>query len=123
MSQEEFLMTPGPTHIPLRVIQAMVRPAISPGDSEFVKIHDETEEMLREIFKTKNEVIIFPGSGRISIESSVLSIIQPKDKILIAVNGVFGKWFKETIQRHGGIPIIVEPDWRKAIEPSDVEKS
>jgi alanine-glyoxylate transaminase/serine-glyoxylate transaminase/serine-pyruvate transaminase len=64
MAEEEFLVTPGPTEIPLRVLQAQLKPAIDSGDPEFIKLMDQTSEMLQELFKTRNNVFFFPGSGR-----------------------------------------------------------
>ena len=47
------MMTPGPTAISTRVLRAQVMPAIEPGDPAFVKVMDETAELLRKIFQTK----------------------------------------------------------------------
>ena len=36
------------------------------------------------------------------------------------VNGVFGKWLKETAQRLGADVVELASDWRVAIDPSEV---
>ncbi|MHA1710799.1 MAG: pyridoxal-phosphate-dependent aminotransferase family protein [Candidatus Freyarchaeota archaeon] len=118
----EFLMTPGPTEIPVRVLRALIRPAIGPNDSEFVKVMDETEELLKKLFQTKNEVIFFPGSGRVAIESAILSVVEPNDEVLVGINGVFGKWLRDMVARVGGKPVEVHEDWRKAIEPHKIKE-
>jgi aspartate aminotransferase-like enzyme len=120
MVEEEFLVTAGPTEIPLRVLRAQLRPSIGPGDPEFVEIMDETTEMLQELFQTKNNAFFFPGSGRVTIESAILSVVEPGDKVLALVNGVFGKWMRQTAERAGAQVIEVATHWRKAFQPSQV---
>lgn len=123
MVEEEFLVTPGPTEIPLRVLQAQLKPAIDPGDPEFIKLMDQTSEMLQELFKTRNNVFFFPGSGRVAIESAILSVLEPGDKVLALVNGVFGKWMRDTAERAGARVAEVTTDWRKAFSPSQVAEA
>jgi len=112
----KFLMTPGPTEIPVRVLRAMVRPAIGPGDPDYVRVWDETEELLEKLLETENYVIHFPGSGRVSIEAAMLSVLEPKDKILTVNNGVFGKWLGVIARRLGFKVVEVEVDWRRSID-------
>jgi aspartate aminotransferase-like enzyme len=102
------------------VLRAQLKPAIGPGDPEFMKTMDETSELLQELLQTKSNVFFFPGSGRVSIESAILSVVEPGDKVLTAVNGVFGKWMRQTAERAGARVIEITSDWRKAIAPSQV---
>jgi aspartate aminotransferase-like enzyme len=115
-----FLMTPGPTEIATRVLRAQMMPAIEPGDPAFVKVMDETAELLRKVFQTKKDVVFFPGSGRVTIESALASVIEPGDRILALVNGVFGRWLKETAQRLGADVVELANDYREAFDPSEV---
>lgn len=114
-------MTPGPTEVPLSVLQTMMCSAISPGDPEFVKTMDDTEMLLEKLFRTRNWVIFFPGSGRVTIESAFLSVLNDGDKVLIPVNGVFSKWLGITVERLGGTPVTLDLDWRKAVSPSKIK--
>lgn len=115
-----FHMTPGPTEIPLSVLQAMMHGAVAPGDPDFIGLMDETERLLEELFQTKNWVVFFPGSGRVTIEAGLLSVLEPGDKVLIPVNGVFSKWIGITAERLGANPIRLDLDWRKAVDPDDI---
>ena len=100
MEHARFLATPGPTEISTRVLKALVMPAIEPGDQSFVQVMDETAELLKAVFKTENDVALFPGSGRVAVEYALASVIEPGDRMLCLVNGVFGKWMKETAEPH-----------------------
>jgi len=122
MARTNFLMTPGPTEISTRVLRAQVMPAIEPGDPSFIQVMDETAELLRSVFKTKNQIAFFPGSGRVAVESALASVIEPGDKMLALVNGVFSRWMKETAERLGANIIELGTDWRGAFDPSDVER-
>jgi len=101
MSEKFLLMSPGPTEVDPRVIRAMLRPAIHHYDSQFIDVYDETEELLRKVFQTNNDIIMFPGSGRSGIESSVLTFIDPGEKVLAITTGTFGNWFIEILRIHG----------------------
>ena len=115
-------MTPGPTEISTRVLRAQLMPAIEPGDPSFIEVMDETAELLKEVFQTKKDVVFFPGSGRVTIESALASVIEPGDKVLALVNGVFGKWLKETAQRLGANVLELATEWRRGFDPSEVER-
>jgi len=117
-----FLMTPGPTEISTRVLAAQVMPAIEPGDPSFVRVMDETGELLKRVFQTRKDVVFFPGSGRVTIESALASVIERGDKVLALVNGIFGKWLKETAERLGASVVELAADWRGAFDPSEVER-
>lgn len=117
---EDFLMTPGPTKLSLRVMRAMMMPGITPGDPKFVNFMDETEHLLKKLMQTKNEVVFFPGSGRVAIESAILSVINRNAKVLTVNNGIFGKWLRLIVERVGGRPIELVCDWRRAIDPDKV---
>ncbi len=121
-SDMEFLMTPGPSEIPLRVLRAMMKPAIGPTDPEYVEVWDETEGLLKNIMGTKNYVIHFPGSGRVSIEASMLSVLEAGDKILTVSNGVFGKWLEIIAERVGGKVIALNLDWRRSADPQIINE-
>ena len=56
------LMGPGPSDVHPRVLSAMARPTIGHLDPEFVNMMEETKNLLRYAFRTKNELTI-PASG------------------------------------------------------------
>ena len=116
MRQIEFVMTPGPTEIPLRVQRAMLKPAISPYDPEFFEVSDQTSELLQELLQTKGTALFFPGSGRVGIEAALISIVEPGDRVLTVNADVFGKWLGLTVEQVGGKNVELSVDYRKAIE-------
>jgi len=120
---DELLMVPGPSQISNRVIQAMVRPAIAHYDPIFFKIFDECCESLKKIFQTKNsDVIILPGTGRISLESAIASVIEPGDEVLNIVDGLFSEWISEMIKTYRGKPIDLKFEWGKPINLEKIKE-
>ena len=59
---ERVLLGPGPSNVPSRVLQAMSAPCIGHLDPTFLSIMDETQSLLRFLFKTDNRLTYqFPG--------------------------------------------------------------
>ena len=123
MGNDHFLMTPGPTEIPLRVLKAMIRPGVSPGDPDFINIMDDTSNLLKQILGTKNETLFFPGSGRVGIEAAITSVLDPGDKILTVNNGIFGKWLGLTTTAAGGEKVEILSDMHCSVDPEIVRQT
>ena len=122
MPTTEFMMMPGPTEIPLRVLKALMHPATSPGDPEFMAACDETSALLQTVLGTRHEVAVFPGSGRVAVESALCSVIEPGDRILTVNNGVFGHWLGLTVSQAGGMNIELAADWGRGVDPELVRQ-
>ena len=116
------LMGPGPSDVHPRVTGAMARPCIGHLDPAFVGMMDEVKQMLQYAFQTKNQLTIpvsAPGSA--GMETTFQNILEHGDKVIICQNGVFGGRMKEVAERCGAIPVMVEDDWGKAVDPQKVE--
>ncbi len=97
-----ILMIPGPTELPFPVIQAMNTPPSIQYDLSFDEgVLEPTVLGLREVFQTTGEVILLPGSGRTALEAGAISIIEPGDRVLVIVAGVFGTLMREIVGRLG----------------------
>ncbi len=103
------LMGSGPSDVHPRILSAMARPTIGHLDPVFVAIMDEIKEGLKTIFKTDNKLtmpISAPGSA--GMEACFTNLVEPNDKVIVCINGVFGMRMKENVTRLGGKAIIVE---------------
>src|SRR5660397_237089 len=58
------LMGPGPSDVPARVLQAMASPTIGHLDPYFLKVMEETQELLRRVFRTENQLTIPVSDGQ-----------------------------------------------------------
>src|SRR5262245_48711846 len=97
-----ILMGPGPSDVHPRVLTAMATPLIGHLDPQFLEILNETQDMLRQVFRTMNR-LTFPvsGTGMAGMETCVVNLIEPGDRMLVCVNGVFGQRMVDVAQRAG----------------------
>jgi aspartate aminotransferase-like enzyme len=96
------LMIPGPTELPFPVIQAMNQPSSIQYDRGFDEgVLEPVTLGLREVFQTRGEVIMMPGSGRTALEAGAQSVIEPGDRVLVVGAGVFGVLMREILSRVG----------------------
>src|ERR1700719_2135202 len=85
------LLGPGPSDVPPRVLSAMGAPTIGHLDPEYLRLMDETRQMLRDVFRTQNEMTLaVSGTGSAGMEAAVVNLIEPGDEMIVCVNGVFG---------------------------------
>ncbi len=116
------LMGPGPSDVHPRVLAAMARPTIGHLDPVFVSMMDELKQLLQYGFQTKNELTIpvsAPGSA--GMETCFVNLVEPGDKVIVCSNGVFGGRMKENVERCGGVAVMVEAEWGRAVDPQRVE--
>lgn len=119
--QERFLHGPGPSSVHPRILQAMARPTIGHLDPEFVIFMEEVKELLKSILETNNK-LTFPvsGPGSVGMETCFVNLVEPGDRVVVCVNGVFGRRMVENVRRIGGEPLVLEFPWGNAVEPSQL---
>src|SRR5262245_33672113 len=119
------LMIPGPTELPWPVIQAMSQPPIIQYDQHFdVKILEPVTLDLRNVFQTAtSEVIVMPGSGRTALESSAISVIEPGDRVVVVVAGVFGTLMREIMARVCAEVTEFTVEWGQPIDLAKLEQT
>jgi alanine-glyoxylate transaminase/serine-glyoxylate transaminase/serine-pyruvate transaminase len=121
---QRILMGPGPSDVPPRVLQALAAPCIGHLDPQFLAIMNETQDLLRYLFQTKNALTIpVSGTGSAGMETCFVNLVEPGDEVVVCVNGVFGTRMSDIVNRIGGELIRVDAEWGRAINPADVEKA
>lgn len=115
-------MGPGPSDVSPRVLEAMSRPTIGHLDPAFVSMMDEVKALLKYAFMTTNELtmpVSAPGSA--GMETCFVNLVEAGEKVIVCQNGVFGGRMKENVERCGAIPIMVEDEWGRAVDPHKLE--
>jgi alanine-glyoxylate transaminase/serine-glyoxylate transaminase/serine-pyruvate transaminase len=113
------LLGPGPSPVNPRVLQSLSLPLIGHLDPAFLQIMDETMEMLRGLFETKNRLALpMSGTGSAGMETCFVNLIEPGDPVLIGVNGVFGTRMVDVAQRCGAQVDTVDAEWGTALDPA-----
>ncbi len=119
---QRTLMGPGPSDVHPRILEAMSRPTIGHLDPAFVAMMDELKSLLQYAFQTEN-VMTMPVSapGSAGMECCFVNLVEPGEKVVVCINGVFGGRMKENVERCGAIPVVVEDAWGSAVDPQKVE--
>ncbi len=121
---KRVLMGPGPSDVHPRVLKALATPLVGHLDPDFLEIMNETRAMLKEVFQTKNEMTIaLSGTGSAGMEACLVNLLQPGDKAIVCVSGLFGERMVDIVKRCGAEPVVVQTEWGNIIEPEQVQKA
>ena len=121
---DRLLLGAGPSNVHPRVYKALISPIVEHLDPYFSEVMEETAELLRYGFKTRNR-ITFPisGTGTAGMEAAVCNVVEPGEEVVVGVNGFFGERMKDIVERCGGRPIPLTETWGKVISKEAVEKA
>ncbi|MCM1263054.1 MAG: 2-aminoethylphosphonate--pyruvate transaminase [Butyrivibrio sp.] len=122
MVKRNVLLNPGPATTTDTVKMAQVVPDICPREKEFVKIMQELEEGLLKIVHANPDeytAVLFCGSGTISMDICLNSLLPADKKILIIDNGAYSRRAVEICEYYGlphidlQMPLNAQPDLDK----------
>ena len=120
---ERLLLGPGPSLVHPRVLSALNKPILGHLDPSFLSLMSETQELLRWVFQASNPfTIAVSGTGSAAMEMALVNLIEPGDRVVVCVNGVFGERLWHIVQRCGGAPIRLEAPWGQPIPLERVEE-
>lgn len=119
---KKYLFTPGPVPVAPDVLLSMAQPIIHHRLPEFSEILSEIRENLKYFFQTEKEVYFFASSGTGAMESAIVNLFSPGDKVIVVVGGKFGQRWLELAQTYNLEPLVVEVPWGSAVKPESVEK-
>ena len=118
------LLGPGPSNVPPRVLSALGMPPVGHLDPEFVSLMDEMQGLLRQVFRTENPMTLaVSGTGSAGMEAVVVNLIEPGERMLVCVNGVFGGRMVDVAERAGAEVTAIDRPWGEVFDPSEVEEA
>jgi alanine-glyoxylate transaminase/serine-glyoxylate transaminase/serine-pyruvate transaminase len=119
--QPRILLGPGPSDVHPRVLTAMAMPLLGHLDPQFLEIMNATQDMLRRLFQTRNP-LTFPvsGTGSAGMEACVVNLIEPGDRMVVCVNGVFGQRMTDVAQRAGANVSTIDRPWGEVFDLQQV---
>ncbi len=121
---ERLLMGPGPSNIHPRVYAALSAPVVGHLDPVFLVVMEEAKALLRATFQTRNELTIaISGTGSAGMETCFVNAVEPGDRVLVCINGVFGMRMREVATRCGAEVDIIEAEWGTAIPTESVAEA
>lgn len=119
-----LLLGPGPSQVHPRVLRAMATPLVGHLDPYFLQVMDRTQELLRWVFQTENELTIpISGTGSAAMEAAIANMVEPGDSVLICTNGYFGGRLADMAGRYGGDVREIHRPWGEVFSPAEVRQA
>ena len=119
---KQYLMTAGPTPLPPRVSQVMAEPILYHRAPAFVEVYERVLDRLRDVFRTRNQVLCFASSGTGAMESAVANLVVPGEPALVASCGKFGERWAELCDAYGADTTHVRTEWGERVDPELLDR-
>lgn len=112
-----LLLGAGPTPVSERVLAALAQPTIGHLDPAFAEFMEQTTIDLRRVFGTENLATLpISGTGSAGMDAMVANFVEPGDRVVCGVHGLFGERMADALARAGAEVVRVESDsWGRAI--------
>ncbi len=120
-SGRHFLQIPGPSNVPDRILRAIDRPTIDHRGPEFGRLGRSVLAGCQTVFGTSGPVVIFPASGTGAWEAAIVNTLGRGDRVLMYETGQFASLWRAMAGRFGLQVDWVPGDWRRGVDPADVE--
>jgi alanine-glyoxylate transaminase/serine-glyoxylate transaminase/serine-pyruvate transaminase len=102
----------------------MSQPTIGHLDPQFLAVINDIRDMLQQVFQTKNELTLaVSGTGSAGMETCVVNLIEPGDKMLVCINGVFGQRMRDVAERAGAEVTAVERPWGEVFTADEISSA
>ena len=112
-----LLLGPGPSDAHPRVLTAMTTPLLGHLDPQFLEIMAETQDMLRQVYRTKNRLTIpISATGTAGMETCLVNLIEPGDRVVVGTLGYFGNRMVEIASRTGCELTVLKQEWGKVFD-------
>jgi len=121
MTSHEFgrFFLPGPTEVRPEILEAMVHPMFPHRGQAMVRLLEEMDRPLRELFRTERQVLLGTCSATGFMEMAVRSGVR--QRALSLVGGAFGERFAGIVAATGREVIRVNVPLGRTIEPEMLE--
>jgi aspartate aminotransferase-like enzyme len=113
-------MTPGPAMVPEDVLLELARPVIHHRSAEAKEVIVEVTEGLKEVFQTRNDVLILTASGTGAMEAAAVNTVPPGGKAVVLSAGYFAARWANICKAHGINAVILETEWGQPVDPDQV---
>ena len=120
-SGRHFLQIPGPTNVPDRVLRAIDHPTMDHRGPAFGQLGLEIIDGLKQVFQTRQPVVIYPASGTGAWEAALVNCFSPGDKVLMVETGHFASLWQNMAGKLGLQVELIATDWRRGADPAAVQ--
>jgi len=117
MTKHLKLFTPGPGDVDEDVLASLATPVIRHYGPEWMEIYHETQGLLKQVFKTENEIFFVPGSASSLLDMAIGSLLATGEKIIVGDNGFFGERLAQIARGYGLETITLRAPLGKPLDP------
>ena len=119
-----LLLGPGPCNVDPRILRISSAPQLGHLDPEFFRILENTAELLRWVFQTKNAMTLcVSGSGFSGAEAVLSNLLEEGDTIIAGSLGFFSGQITEISRRAGANVVNLVTELGKPLEPAVLEQA
>ena len=117
-----LLMIPGPIEFEPEVLQALGAPTTSHVSPGFIETFGRVLEQMRDVWVSPSgQPFVLAGSGTLAMDMAGANLIEPGDRALVLVTGVFGERFVDLLGRYGADVTALRAPVGETVEMSEVE--
>ncbi len=117
-----LLLGPGPCNVDPRVLRMASAPQLGHVDPVFLRILEETAQMLRAVFQTKNELTLcVSGSGFSGAEAVLSNLLEEGDTLIVGSLGFFSGKIIEISERAGATAMSIETEPGQPLRAEQLE--
>jgi len=119
-----LLLGPGPCNVDPRILRITAAPQLGHIDPEFFSILEETAQMLRWMFQTKNEMTLcVSGSGFSGAEAVLSNLLEEGDTIISGSLGFFSGQIVDISRRAGANVVNLATELGAPLEAAALEQA
>lgn len=115
------LLTPGPVPLHPDVEKALAEPIIHHRTPEFELCLKNVSEQMKEVFATRQPVLMHTSTGTGAMESAIVNTLSPGDEVLCVVSGKFGERWAQISQAFHLQVHTLNVEWGEAVRVHDVK--
>jgi alanine-glyoxylate transaminase/serine-glyoxylate transaminase/serine-pyruvate transaminase len=116
------LYTPGPGDVDEDVLTSLSTPVIRHYGPEWMEIYRETQGLLKQVFKTENEIYFVPGAASALMDMAIGSLLASGEKIIVGDNGFFGERLGLIARGYGLETVTLRAPLGEPLDPQDLRK-
>ncbi|XP_050304295.1 alanine--glyoxylate aminotransferase [Anthonomus grandis grandis] len=120
----KLLMGPGPSNACPRVLQALSQPVLGHMHTELFQIMDDIKIGMRYLFQTRsNLTLALSSSGHSGMEAVICNLLEPADKMLILIGGIWGERASDMAKRHGVQVEILKKELNRPVSLIEIDSA
>ena len=116
-----LLLTPGPVILSPLIQKSLSQAMWHHRSLLFKKTLKQVSRELKEIFQTKQEVLILTSTGTGAMEAGLSNTLSPQEEVLCVCAGKFGERWREIALAFNLKPTVIEAPWGQSVSIQNIK--